>query len=193
MKSKKVRLHGIGDILLERSGRAKHINLSVRPFKGVRVAVPKGVSFQEAVAVAQSKIDWLQSHLARMMLIERQILEQKKDPPIDRDQARRRLIGRLEHLAAVHGFTYGKVFIRKQKTRWGSCSQANNINLNINLVRLPEALIDYTILHELVHTRIKNHGPLFWAELARHIPNPRQLDREMNRYWMVLMDERPPV
>jgi predicted metal-dependent hydrolase len=189
MQSKKVRLHGVGEILLERSVRARHINLSVRPFKGVRVAVPRGVSFQEAVAVAQSKIQWLQSRIARMALIEREILERKKSPPIDRQQARRRLIARLAQLAAIHGFSYNRVFVRNQKTRWGSCSQQNNINLNINLVRLPDALIDYTLLHELVHTRIKNHGAGFWAELGRHIQNPRQQDREMNQYWMVLMDE----
>jgi len=190
MQSKKIRLDGVGDILLERSGRAKYINLSVRPFRGVRVAVPKGVSFQEAAAVAQSKAQWLQSRLARMVLIEREVLEQRRKPPIDRMQARRQLIDRLAHLADRHGFAYNKVFIRRQKTRWGSCSHKNNINLNIHLVQLPDALIDYTLMHELVHTRIKNHGPRFWAELGRYLLNAKQLDREMNQHWILLMADR---
>jgi predicted metal-dependent hydrolase len=189
MNMKRVTLAGVGDILLERSTRAKYINLSVKPFRGVRVAVPRGVSFKEAEAVAQSKAQWLKAHLARMIVIERQILERKKNPPIDPQPARRLLVERLAHLAAQHGFSYNKVFVRRQKTRWGSCSHQNNINLNINLVRLPAALIDYTLLHELVHTRIKNHGPDFWAELGRYIPDSKRLDREMNRYWMFLLDD----
>jgi predicted metal-dependent hydrolase len=189
MNMKRVSLAGVGDILLERSTRAKYINLSVKPFRGVRVAVPRGVSFKEAEAVAQSKAQWLKAHLARMIVIERQILERKKNPPIDPLPARRLLVERLAHLAALHGFSYNKVFVRRQKTRWGSCSHQNNINLNINLVRLPAALIDYTLLHELVHTRIKNHGPDFWAELGRYISDSKRLDREMNRYWMFLLDD----
>jgi predicted metal-dependent hydrolase len=184
-----VKLKGVGDILLERSPRAKYINLSVRPFKGVRVAVPRGVSFQEAVAVAQSKAQWLRDHLARMVEIERRILDRPKNPPLDPLPARRALIERLEQLAVQHGFCYNKVFVRRQKTRWGSCSHQNNINLNINLVRLPAVLIDYTLLHELVHTRVKNHSAEFWAELGRYIPTPKQLDREMNAYWMLLIDD----
>ena len=189
MESKKVNLQGVGEVVLERSRRARHINLSVKPFKGVRIAVPRGVSFQEALAVAHAKSRWLKVHLGRMVLIEQQILALKKGPGvIDPVQARRLLVARLAQLAQQHGFVYNRVFVRNQRTRWGSCSRQNNINLNINLVRLPEALRDYTILHELVHTRIKNHGPLFWAELARIIPDYRALDRELNQYWMVLVE-----
>jgi hypothetical protein len=188
MESKKVNLQGVGEIVLERSSRARHINLSVKPFKGVRIAVPRGVSFQEALAVAHAKARWLKAHVGRMALIEQQILALKKEPAIDRRQARRFLVARLAHLAGLHGFTYNKVFVRNQRTRWGSCSHQNNINLNVHLVQLPEALIDYTLLHELVHTRIKNHGPRFWEALGRIIPQPKALDRELNGYWMVLMN-----
>jgi hypothetical protein len=187
VNSKKILLQGVGDILLERSERARHITLSVRPFKGVRVAVPRGVSFQEAVAVAQSRTQWLRTHLARMAIIEREISEQRKIPPVDRTEARRQLTERLAYLAALHGFRYNRVFIRTQKTRWGSCSRQNNINLNANLARLPDHLIDYTLLHELVHTRIKNHGPHFWAALGRYMADPKGVDREMNRYWTLLV------
>jgi predicted metal-dependent hydrolase len=86
-------------------------------------------------------------------------------PPISRTRARSVLIERLEALARLHDFTFNKVSIRNQKTKWGSCSARNNISLNMNLVRLPTELTDYVILHELVHTRIKNHSSRFWAEL----------------------------
>lgn len=192
MESKKVNLQGVGEVVLERSRRARHINLSVKPFRGVRIAVPRGVSFQQALAVAHAKSSWLKVHLGRMVLVEQQILALQKGPGgVDPVQARRMLVARLAQLAQQHGFVYNRVFVRNQRTRWGSCSRQNNINLNINLVRLPAALRDYTLVHELVHTRIKNHGPFFWAELARIIPDAKALDRELNRYWMVLVDTAP--
>lgn len=185
--ARKFILQGVGEIVLERSIRAKHINLSVKPFKGVRIAVPRGVSFDEAVAVARSKRQWLRQHLDRMALVEQQIIAQQGGPDIDRNLARKVLVTRLDLLADRFGFRYNRVFIRNQKTRWGSCSQKNNINLNVNLVRLPQRLIDYTILHELVHTRVKNHGPAFWLALERCVADPRALDRELNQYWMLLV------
>ncbi len=189
MESKKVNLQGVGEVVLERSRRARHINLSVKPFKGVRIAVPRGVSFQEALAVAHAKSRWLKAHVGRMVLVEQQIMALKKGPEtIDPVRARAFLVSRVAQLAEAHGFGYNNVFVRRQRTRWGSCSRQNNINLNINLVRLPAALRDYTILHELVHTRVKNHGPLFWQELGRIIADPRALDKELNHYWMVLVD-----
>jgi predicted metal-dependent hydrolase len=75
----------------------------------------------------------------------------------------------LEELAKIHSIKYTRASIRNQKTKWGSCSAKNNISLNINLVRLPDELRDYVILHELVHTRFKNHSKMFWAELDRFV------------------------
>ncbi len=187
LKSKKINLPGVGDILIERSDRARHINLSVKPFKGVRIAVPRGVSFDAALAVAREKRQWLKQHLDRMVLIEEQIRTQHTQCIVNRRVAREILVSRLDTLAVRHGFQYNRVFVRNQKTRWGSCSRQNNINLNINLVRLPKRLMDYTILHELVHTRIKNHGPDFWKALAACLANARALDKELNQYWMLLV------
>ena len=77
--------------------------------------------------------------------------------------------------------------MRNQKTRWGSCSAQNNINLNVQLIRLPPALRDYVILHELVHTRIRNHGPGFWEELEKYVADCRQVDRQLNQYESMLL------
>lgn len=69
---------------------------------------------------------------------------------------------RLAFLAEKHNFQYGKVTLRNQKTRWGSCSYQNNISLNIQLMRLPSHLVDYVLIHELAHTIEKNHSNSFW-------------------------------
>ena len=106
---------------------------------------------------------------------------------IDRLAAGKLLINRLDLLAKKYGFTYNRVFIRNQKTRWGSCSTKNNINLNVNLVRLPPELIDYTILHELVHTRVKNHSRKFWDQMDALLGDAKKIDKKLSAYEVLLI------
>lgn len=186
---RKVHLDGVGEILLERSRRAKRVNLSVRPFKGVRVAVPGSVSYQEAFEVAQAHSAWIKKQLNLLKPMEDQALAHERPVFINRTVAKNVIVQRLADLARQHGFSYNRVFVRNQKTRWGSCSAKNNINLNVNLVRLPAALMDYVLLHELMHTRIKNHRVEYWQALDALIPEARALDRELNRYEAMLAAE----
>ena len=183
VKSETVELEGVARILFERSSRAKNINISVRPFTGVRVAVPFGVSFKRAGEFVCSKKGWIQKHLARMRQVEQdyRILSQNFKN-ISRTDGRKILVQRLDELADKYGFKYNRIFVRNQKTRWGSCSSKNNISLNIKLVKLPERLMDYIILHELVHTRIRNHGKEFYAELGRLVADQKLLDSELKEY-----------
>jgi predicted metal-dependent hydrolase len=187
VKAKTVELKSIGPIILERSRRAKHISLSIKPFKGVRVAVPLGISFGRAERFARSKAGWIIKHLVEIRQMEATARILSDSRPIRRSAERRRLIDRLNRLAQRHGFRYNRVFVRNQKTRWGSCSALNNISLNINLVRLPQELIDYTILHELVHTRIKNHSRRFWQELDKILGDAKQIDKKLSEYGALLI------
>jgi predicted metal-dependent hydrolase len=84
-----------------------------------------------------------------------------------RAEAKQYLPKRVVELAHLHGFKFSGVQVKNATTRWGSCSYRNNINLNINLVVLPDDLSDYIILHELAHTVHKNHGLQFWDLLNR--------------------------
>lgn len=100
-----------------------------------------------------------------------------------RREAKRFLPGRLEWLAHQHNVRYNNVTVKNLKSRWGSCSGRNNINLNLHLMRLPDRLIDYVLLHELCHVREKNHGPRFWALLDNYTNGKaRELDKEMRNY-----------
>jgi predicted metal-dependent hydrolase len=174
--SKTVKVHDIGPVLFEASTKAKHLNISVRPFKGVRVAVPKGVSLKKAEQFLRSNTKWIQKRLAKMNQLEKVHKDvSEKLIRIDRKEAKKILVARLKRLAEIYGFTYNKVFIREQKTRWGSCSAKNNISLNVKLLLLPEKLMDFIMLHELVHTRIKNHSKYFWAELLKIEPAGKAL------------------
>ncbi len=98
-------------------------------------------------------------------------------------EARAYLPGRLAELAALHGFSYNRITIRDNRSNWGSCSSHNNISLNLHLMKLPDHLIDYVLLHELVHTKVKNHSPAFWTMLDS-VTEGRAgiLTREMKKY-----------
>lgn len=178
-----IEFESIGPILFERSNRAKRLNISVRPFKGVRVAVPFGTSMEYAEKIARTKTSWINRQLLRMSRIERDIeSESSSAAPIDKEMAALQLSQRLDELAVRYGFSYNKVTIRNQKTLWGSCSAKNNISLNMRLVSLAPELIDYVILHELVHLKIKNHSEIFWRELQRLMPDARQLSKRLKHH-----------
>lgn len=104
-----------------------------------------------------------------------------------RTQSRVLLGKRLSQLAGTHGFSYHSLTIKRMKTRWGSCDQHGNIVLNLFLVQLPWEYIDYVIIHELTHTRVLNHGPDFWQEFERHLPDARALKRQMKRFQPTLI------
>ena len=96
-------------------------------------------------------------------------------------EAKNYLPSRLEFLAKKYGFNYKAVALRNQKTRFGSCSYQNNINLNINLMNYNFDCIDYVLIHELVHTKIKNHSKIFWEEVEKYCPNYKQLRKTLKQ------------
>jgi hypothetical protein len=99
-----------------------------------------------------------------------------------RARAKAELPPRLRELAAAHGFTYARVFIKNNVSNWGSCSVRGNINLNLRLVTLPKELQDYVMLHELCHLKEMNHGPRFHALLESVCPNHRVWEKELRTY-----------
>lgn len=178
-----IEIDGVGPVLFERSKRAKRISISVKPLKGVRVAVPYRLSFKKAAQFAQIKADWIKIHLEKMKQYERQgYFNSNPADGIDREEAKTLLTMRLKQLAKNNGFSYNRVFIRNQKTRWGSCSSKNNISLNMKLVKLPDELIDYVILHELVHTHKKDHSKAFWAEMDKFVGNGKKMASKLKRH-----------
>lgn len=99
------------------------------------------------------------------------------------------LAPRLSQLAALHGFTYRSISVKRMKTRWGSCDQRQNIVLNLFLVQLPWECIDYVILHELTHTRVLSHGPNFWSAMETVLPHAKSFRRQMRAYHPALIVE----
>lgn len=152
----------IGIITFRKRKGIKRMAIRVHPLKGVSVSVPYLVPFSAAVAFFKLKREWVIKTVARQH--ERYKGVQKADPhqvQTLRRQAKAELPQRLAELASRYGFTYNRVVIKHNSTNWGSCSALGNINLNLNIVRLPAALRDYIMLHELCHLRHRDHGQGF--------------------------------
>jgi predicted metal-dependent hydrolase len=196
-KPSHIDLAGIGPVCFRFSSRAKRLSISVIPFQGVRVSVPAGMSLTRAEQAVRTRKAWIEKHRLHIREIEKKCraLLLLQAETVNPHEARKALISRLNQLAARHGFSFNRVFIRRQRTRWGSCSAANNISLNIKLTLLPDELRDFIIVHELVHTKVKNHGQKFWDKLEAIIPRARTLDQQLKSYSGLLfsLDENQNV
>ena len=89
---------------------------------------------------------------------------------------------RVAELARQHGLHYQRLFIRSQRTKWGTCSSLGNISINYKLVQAPAFVLDYVIVHELTHTLHLNHSPVFWQKLASLFPDYSQAEAWLERY-----------
>lgn len=159
----------IGEVLLKKSTKARRVSIRVHPVKGVTVSVPYVVPYMAAEAFFRLKRSWIIETIARQ---KEKFKDVKVADPEEveqlRRQARKVLPQRLAELAAKYGFVYNRVAIKHNATNWGSCSTRNNINLNLNIVRLPQVLQDYVLLHELCHLRHHDHGHAFHL-LLEHV------------------------
>lgn len=82
------------------------------------------------------------------------------------------------------GVNYGKIFIRKQKSKWASCSSKGNLSFNVKMLALPEKLRDYVVIHELAHLKEKYHTNRFWEIVGTQYPNPLQDKYELKKFWL---------
>lgn len=99
------------------------------------------------------------------------------------EKGRTHLVPWIARLGRHHGFAHGRIQVRGQKTRWGSCSSRGTISLNWSLLFLSPSLVRYLMLHELAHTRVMAHDERFWSLLCAMEPRARQLDRQLNDAW----------
>lgn len=97
--------------------------------------------------------------------------------------ANQELQGRLQHLAQGFGFSFDRLQIRRQRTRWGSCSSSGTISLNVCSLFLRPEVLRYLMIHELCHTRHMNHSQRFWNLVEQCEPGYRQLDKELSGAW----------
>lgn len=166
--------------------RARRYVLRMRPDGTLRVSVPPYGSLAEATSFVRSQAAWIAHQQAR------QLRAAAAQPPGEaiaelKARAARELPARLLALAAEHGFTVSRVTVRAQRTLWGSCSRRRaSISLNWRLIRMPDAVRDYILLHELAHLHHADHSKAFWRLVATICPAQRDARRWLRRHGELL-------
>jgi predicted metal-dependent hydrolase len=163
------------ELYFVRHRRARRYVLRVDLDGRVRVTLPPGGSRREAAAFAERHVDWIRQQQAT-----------SRQPAIAINELRRlralaRLVlpARLMELASQHGVAVTRVSIRNQRSRWGSCGRDGHVSLNWRLVRMPDWVRDYVLIHELMHLRRMDHSPKYWKFVAAACP-----DYEAARRWL---------
>lgn len=161
------------------------MSMEVRPDGSILVRAPYRASAEEIGNFVCSHKSWVEKQRIRMRekTDEIRLAEQNPLSPEDirrlAEQALRELPPRIAAYAGQMGVTYGRVTIRNQKTRWGSCSSKGNLNFNCLLMLTPKEVQDYVIVHELSHRKEMNHSPKFWAVVEEVLP-----DYKKRRNWL---------
>lgn len=145
---------------------------------GIYVRAPRAMSDREVQAFLESKRKWLEAHLrqreAYLASVEQVQPYTREEIEALADCALSYIPPRVAHYAKLLGVTYGRITIRNQRTRWGSCSSDGNLNFNCLLMEFPPEVIDSVVVHELCHRKHMNHSPQFYAEIDRVFPNYKQ-------------------
>ena len=165
------------DYKIIRSNR-KSLGLEIKPDGQVIVRAPMRLSEREIQRFVIQHEDWIREHL--------EIIKQKQEnrPEIERltmqeiqelaDQALKVIPQRVAYDAPKVGVSYGKITIRNQKSRWGSCSSKGNLNFNWRIIMAPARVADYVIVHEMCHLKYLDHSREFWSLVEEILPDYKE-------------------
>jgi predicted metal-dependent hydrolase len=167
------------EYVFKQSTRARRIWLTVKCDGTFLVTAPPRMDPQRVASFIHQKADWVLSKIDYFKKNPGVVVKASiKDFKLHKSAALRLARARLEHFNKIYGFTYKKVSIRRQHTRWGSCSREGNLSFNFQIIHLPPHLSDYIIVHEICHLKEFNHSKKFWALVEKAVPNHLQIRKE---------------
>lgn len=160
------------------------LGLQVKSDGEVLVRAPRGTSDQTVAYFIEKHRDWVWRKRAEWAAPRGKsvIRLPEVETAAGKRQARRLVTQRVAYYAEKMGIAYGRVSMRNQRTRWGSCSGDGNLNFNCRLIYLPAELVDYVVVHELAHRRHMNHSDEFWREVERYLPDYRERRERLRQY-----------
>ena len=183
------------NVKIIRSNR-KTLAIQINPDLSVTVRAPMYAPQSDIERILREKESWIQKHIEKIReqeekrkkmqgekgeygeLIERDYLTNEEIKKLA-DKALQHIPKRVSYYAKQIGVTYGKITIRNQKTRWGSCSSKGNLNFNCLLMLAPDEVVDYVVVHELCHLIEMNHSKAFWDQVEKVMP-----DYRIHRKWL---------
>lgn len=167
--------------------KRKTLAIEIRPDMRVVVRAPEKIPQNEIMKFVEEKQNWIKKHLVQMYFKAEEIKKQKKEPALTNadieklcQKALSVIPDKVKYYAEIKGVTYGRITIRNQKTRWGSCSSKGNLNFNCLLMLMPDKVLDYVVVHELCHLKQMNHSKKFWKEVERYMPDYKNYKKWLN-------------
>ena len=172
------------NVKIIRSNR-KTLAIQINPDLSVTVRAPMYAPQSDIERILREKEGWIQKHIEKIReqeanrketqgeSVEREYLTNEEIKKLA-DKALQHIPKRVSYFAKQIGVTYGKITIRNQKTRWGSCSSKGNLNFNCLLMLTPPEVIDYVVVHELCHRKEMNHSGAFRAEVEKILPDYKE-------------------
>jgi Predicted metal-dependent hydrolase len=182
------------NIQIIRSKR-KTVSLQVKSSDEIVVRAPLRMSVKDINEFVDSHTDWLEKSIKKMAEREENLSEKYNEiETLTFDEVKKladeacKVIPEIAaHYAGIVGVSYGRITIRNQRTRWGSCSSKGNLNFNVALMLAPKEVMDYVVVHELCHRLEMNHSPRFWKEVGRVIPDYKNMEKWLKDNGDILM------
>lgn len=167
---------------LRTTKRTKRLRVTIYPGGEVIVSHPKWATERALLKFLREHATWISRESARMKGIkkpEAKLRGTRRDYLAKKETARALVVERLTHWNRQYNFSYKRIAIKNMSSRWGSCSQRQNLNFHYKIVDLSPELQDYLIVHELCHLSEFNHGDAFWNLVGKIIPNYEVLRRQL--------------
>ncbi|MCR5089838.1 MAG: M48 family metallopeptidase [Oscillospiraceae bacterium] len=180
----------MNDIHVIRSAR-KSLALTVLKDGEIQVRAPYYISDREIREFTEKHSDWIRKQRQTLSRAENQVRLTEEELIKLAEAAKLDLPQRVAFFSSRMGIAYGRITIRNQKSKWGSCSSEGNLNFNCLLMLAPENVRDYVVVHELCHRRQMNHSPAFWAEVESVLPDYRERRRWLREHGTELMARNP--
>ena len=174
---------------IKRRKGTRRISIRVEHTGEVFVTLPYLMPEFLAKRFVHKKAEWIRDAQARLKqkFENKTVLKQTKNNfNLYKKQALTFVTERIKHFNTFYNFKYKDIRIKNQKSRWGSCSSRGNLNFNFAIIHLPQELADYIIVHELCHLKEFNHSHRFWDEVAKTIPNHREIRNTLKEKFITI-------
>ena len=187
MMIKEIKIDGFNlSVVIKSVRRSKSIKILVYSNGRVVLTKPSFVSLKKAAQFLDSRTEFIKTSLNNFSLTMPLKLDENKQKEAEhykkyRKQAKEIIVERVAEINKFYGFKYGRISIRNQRTRWGSCSRQGNLNFSYRLIFLEQDAFDYVIAHELCHLQEFNHSAKFWQLVEKYSPNYKFLRQQIKK------------
>ena len=163
--------------------KVKYARLEIKTDK-IRLIMPLNYNEDEEIIKKHEK--WIYNKISRIKASQKEADNKELNFVMTTKEFKDMVISSVEKFSMILGVEVNKVFFKKMKTRWGSCSSRRNVNINMYLMHLPAYLIEYVVFHEIAHLVEMGHNKRFWKIIEQKYPDYKEIEDELLLYWLLI-------